>query len=136
MEEGPSCHFSLKGDSPRSGTVPSAFGFGAAEFSVTAVEPRKIITPNGDRINDYFMVRFDNPKDSTISGSIYNIEGRNIAEMKAIEVASSGMVTISDSSLAWDGKTRDGSVVDAGVYLYQITTSESEKVTGTVVVAK
>ncbi len=109
----------------------------AGDFNVVSMEPGKIFTPNGDCINDYFTIRFDNPKDSIISGLVFDMTGRELADFKAIDAnASNCTVTFSQNSISWDGRDRSGNPVDAGVYLYQIKTSEGIRRNGTIVVAR
>ena len=109
----------------------------AADFNIISVEPRKTFTPNGDCINDYFTIRFDNPKDSIISGLVFDMTGREVADFKAIEAnADSCTTSFSVSSISWDGKDRNGNPVDAGVYFYQVKTSEGVRKSGTIVIAR
>ena len=121
----------------RYGTYQIREAFRASDFNVLSVEPKKIITPNGDCINDFFTVRFDNPLDSSVTARIYDINGRNIGSMKTIDANSQSCLTASsDSSLTWDGRDERGELMDAGVYVYQITTTEGKRFTGTIVIAK
>ncbi len=100
---------------------------GAADTLLTDGSPYpRVITPNGDGINDrvfFFFEATDAPKD----GRIYDLNGALVGSLK------SGPVP--DSSLVWDGKDDRGNVVPMGVYLYKISIGD-KNATGTVVVAR
>ena len=83
----------------------------------------RIITPNGDGLNDAAIFRFDNPRDSAFSGRIFDLSGGAVANMTAGPVA---------NSLQWDGKA-NGRPVSGGVYVYQIQ-GEGKTFTGTLLV--
>ncbi|HBA60650.1 MAG TPA: hypothetical protein DCZ92_07495 [Elusimicrobia bacterium] len=86
----------------------------------------KVITPNGDGRNDYVVFTLDNPRDSSITGKIYDLSGAFVADMKpGTQIA---------DTLAWDGKS-NGSVVPRGVYVYQIK-AEGKTFNGTLVVIR
>lgn len=85
----------------------------------------RMITPNGDGLNDEAIFNFDNPKDSAYSGKIYDAAGAYVADMKP------GPLT---DSLAWDGKA-GGRAVPGGVYIYQIR-AEGKVFNGTLVVVR
>ncbi|MBI2119698.1 MAG: gliding motility-associated C-terminal domain-containing protein [Elusimicrobia bacterium] len=77
----------------------------------------KIITPNGDGINDFAQFG--------VSGqfeiNIYNSSGKRIKKI--------------ENNNIWDGKNDSGETAQSGVYLYQIKTGET-LVSGTIGVAK
>jgi hypothetical protein len=98
----------------------------SSQISLTRVYPR-IITPNGDGWNDKAIFQFDNPQLLPITGKVYDITGAFVANLKTGPNP--------DSTLAWDGKDSGGTVVPAGIYVYQIDESGSAE-TGTVVVAR
>ncbi|MBI4424080.1 MAG: gliding motility-associated C-terminal domain-containing protein [Elusimicrobia bacterium] len=85
----------------------------------------KTITPNGDGLNDAAVFVFDNPKDSAVRGTIFDLRGGRVAEMRSGPVA---------NSLQWDGKA-NGGAVPRGVYLYQIR-AEGRAFSGTVLVVR
>lgn len=89
----------------------------------------KAVTPNGDGLNDTVVFSFDNPKDSAVSGKIYDRFGAFVAEMTACN----GTGCPADG-LVWDGKS-GGVPVPGGVYVYQIK-SEEKVFSGTVVVVR
>ncbi len=108
-------------------SVPSA-GQSQAIGGVTLTEvvPR-IVTPNGDLLNDVIFFKFDN----TLSGlpietSILDIHGARVADMD---------MNSNETSLTWNGKDDTGRNVPSGVYIYSIKIGKNQA-TGTVVVAR
>jgi fibronectin type 3 domain-containing protein len=98
-------------------------------FALTRGSPYpRVITPNASDNRRVFFF-FDNPSDAPVSGVIYDLRGAKIRELSV------NSLSPTPNSLVWDGKTEDGTVVRAGVYLYKITAGK-ESVTGTVVVAR
>ena len=95
-------------------------------FDVSGMS-NKVLTPNGDGVNDTVVWVFDNPKDSFFSGKIFDVRGAFVADMMPGPVAA--------SSLMWDGKASGGGVVPRGVYVYQIK-GEDKVFNGTVVVIR
>ena len=70
--------------------------------------------------------RLSNPRDSGVSGRIYDLRGAHVADMTpGMQVA---------DSLVWDGRS-NGRVVPRGVYIYQIK-AEDKVFNGTVVVIR
>ncbi|MFH1618815.1 MAG: fibronectin type III domain-containing protein [bacterium] len=102
-------------------TVERAGGFNADLSGLS----NKLITPNGDKKNDTSVFVFDNPRDSAVTGKIYDLKGAFVSDMKAGPVA---------NSLEWDAKA-GGQVVSGGVYIYQIE-SEGKVYNGTMVVIR
>ena len=84
--------------------------FGATSFEIK-VHPNKIFTPNGDGWNDYFEIQYDNPYDALVSGKIYDIKGRLIADMEKDE---------HKERLIWDGNGVNNDPVTGGLYIYQV----------------
>lgn len=97
----------------------------AFNFDVSGLSNRAL-TPNGDGLNDTVVFTFDNPKDSGVSGRLYDARGRYVCDMAPGPVAG--------ASLLWDGKA-GGGVVPRGVYIYQIQ-AEGRTFNGTVVVIR
>jgi hypothetical protein len=107
----------------------------------------RVITPNGDGINDYVLVCLDNPSDSGVSGKIYSLLGSSVGTMTgplplsapppggvgnvACPTTPSGFA---GKYLFWDG-TSGGTRVRSGVYVYEIK-SEGQSITGTLVVVR
>jgi len=103
----------------------------ATEFTILNVIP-KIITPNGDGVNDYVQITYEKPDgdDVSITGKVYDIRGAYVNFMAQGNESSN-----TSGSLMWDG-TYDGSgVVPSGVYIYQIEVG-GKVYNGTVVVAR
>jgi flagellar hook assembly protein FlgD len=69
---------------------------------------------------------FENPKESIVSGCIYDITGAFVADLDW-----GG----DNSSLKWDGEDRNGNIVREGIYIYQIK-AEGKIINGTIVVVK
>ncbi|MFA6093274.1 MAG: hypothetical protein WCU88_13565 [Elusimicrobiota bacterium] len=107
----------------------------------------RVITPNGDGRNDYAILCLNNPKDSAVNGTIYDLQGRNVAPMSYIKEGGGNALstqceqnfplfgTHSSDVLTWSGRTESGQAVANGVYVWQIQ-SESSAVSGTVVVVR
>lgn len=89
----------------------------------------RIITPNDPSQNNRVFFFFDNPTDETVSGTIYDIRGAKVCDLRV-----DGNSPTSNS-LVWTGRNSVGSVVPSGVYLYKISAGK-DVVTGTVVVAR
>lgn len=99
---------------------PLQFTFDIAQIS------NKVITPNGDGLNDFVVFRFNNPQASSVAGQVFDVRGAKIADMTAgSQVA---------GSLVWDGKS-GGRAVPRGVYVYQIE-AEGKTFNGTIVVIR
>jgi hypothetical protein len=79
--------------------------------------PQRIITPNGDGINDkaVFKTGIDEVK-------IFDVRGRRVR-------------TIAGPAPEWDGTGDNGAIVESGVYIYQFT-AQGERVSGVIMVAK
>lgn len=105
----------------------------AVSFTIMAVHPDKIFTPNGDGWNDYFEITYENPADGVVSGKIYDLKGRFVKGME--KGGSSGETA---GSVKWDGRDVSGRTAPSGVYLYQIeiTGPENKVINGTCVIAK
>jgi len=97
--------------------------FPVGKITPEALRPReRIITPNGDGINDYAHFG-GTPGDYTIK--ILDIAGREIKTIKDI--------------LVWDGKDNNGNYVESGAYIYQfkVILDEVPKIiSGVIVIAK
>ncbi len=86
----------------------------------------KIITPNGDGINDAANFIFTNPNNETAEGMIFDLSGCVVRE---------NLPSTSITSLTWDGRDNSGCVVSGKVYVYQIKVA-GDIFNGTVVLAK
>lgn len=94
-------------------------------FDIAAIS-NKVLTPNGDGLNDTVVFTFDNPMDSSFYGKLFDMRGAFVADMRPGPLAG--------GSLLWDGKS-GGQTVPRGVYIYQIK-AESKTFNGTVMVMK
>jgi gliding motility-associated-like protein len=110
----------------------SAVTFGGASsqslggLSLIEIAPR-VITPNGDQLNDVVYFRFDDTLSGLpIEADVFDING---AEMAAMTLNST------ETALTWDGKDGNGRVVPSGIYIYSIKLG-NHQATGTVVVAR
>ena len=96
--------------------LPAAFS-----FDPNSGISNRLITPNGDALNDRVVFSFNNPRDSDVSGRIYDIKGAEVAAM-----------TAGTDTLIWDGKS-GGQAAPSGVYIYVIR-AEDKVYSGTLVV--
>lgn len=117
------------------------WGWGAG-FSVSSVTPPKVFTPNGDGCNDIVTIRYAGSPGPVVTGKIYDIRGRSVADLKPSSDFSSLSFApactapyLGSDALAWDGKDSGGNLAPKGVYVYQLV-SQGKVVQGTVVVAR
>ncbi|PCI36620.1 MAG: hypothetical protein COB53_08935 [Elusimicrobia bacterium] len=106
-------------------TGPNGFSFDSS----SGVSNR-FITPNGDTFNDTVVFTFENPRDSAVSGSIYDLKGAEVARLTIGPTPPS----VTQSTLEWDGRM-GGQAVNGGLYIYVIL-SEETVVSGTLVVVR
>lgn len=97
----------------------SVFGlFPAGAIGSPQLRPsERIVTPNGDGINDRVVF------------------GAGIDEVKIFDVRGARVRSIAGPSPIWDGTNDSGSIVESGVYIYQYMAS-GERVSGVIGVAK
>ena len=89
-------------------------------FSGADLRPkRRILTPNGDGIND--TIDFTGI-DQGESVHIYSVRGRRIK-------------TLPPTNLKWDGTDDNGRIVESGIYIYQYN-SQGSRVSGVILVVK
>jgi len=72
---------------------------------------QRILTPNGDGINDQVAFHVTSPEEGSINTSVLNSRGRRIA----------GLIPGTQGHFEWDGKDSQGRIVESGVYLIQIS---------------
>lgn len=99
---------------------PLGFSFEAASGL-----SNRFITPNGDRKNDEAVFTFSNPRDSQVSGTVYDLKGAKVADMSA------GPGT---NQLKWDPKASIAEV-RSGLYLY-VLWAEGRSFSGVLVVIR
>ncbi len=81
------------------------------------VEPR-VVTPNGDGVNDEVGFRFQVVKvdgASPVEVLIYDVRGRRMRRLVEHRPASTGIY-----EMEWDGRDKQGTVVVPGVYLVRV----------------
>ena len=81
------------------------------------VEPR-VVTPNGDGVNDKVGFRFQVVKvdgASPVEVLIYDVRGRRMRRLVEHRPASTGIY-----EMEWDGRDKQGTVVVPGVYLVRV----------------
>jgi hypothetical protein len=92
--------------------------FTAGAIGAADLRPaERIITPNGDGINDRAIF------------------GSGIDEVKIFDVRGRRVRTIPGPSPVWDGTDDNGRIVQNGVYIYQFT-SQGNRISGVIAVAK
>ncbi len=100
----------------------------------------RVITPNGDGINDSIFFCFENPQNSDISGKIYTLLGTEVAaigtrrDRTAVLGAGCPASIIQAQFLTWSG-TADNVRVRNGVYVYRLT-ADNQVFTGTLIVVR
>jgi flagellar hook assembly protein FlgD len=94
--------------------------------SLLSVSPR-IITPNGDSLNDVVFFQFDGDLSGLpLSSGVYDINGAKVTELSLV---------LNNTALSWDGRDESGRYVTSGAYVYAIQIG-NKTVNGTVVIAK
>ncbi|MBI4055115.1 MAG: gliding motility-associated C-terminal domain-containing protein [Elusimicrobia bacterium] len=81
-------------------------------FSLLGVTTR-VLTPNGDGLNDVVVFKLANPSDAGIRGRVFDLFGGEVASLRLR----------SDGHVEWDGKS-SGRAVAGGLYVYQIEAEE------------
>lgn len=100
----------------------------------------RVITPNGDGINDLAFFCFENPQDSEISGKIYTLLGAEVApigsrrDRTALAGAGCPASIIRAQYMTWDGMA-DNARVRSGLYVYRLT-AEDQVFSGTLLIVR
>ena len=100
----------------------------------------RVITPNGDGINDRVFFCFENPQDSDINGKIYTLYGAEVAsigaraERSATAGAGCPAAVIRAQFMTWDGSAGNARV-RSGIYVYRLS-SEEQVFAGTLLVVR
>ena len=98
----------------------------------------RYVTPTSGGLNSTILFCFDNPSDSGIIGTIYDLRGSRVAQMSGNQPAlgtgcpQNGFLP---QYVSWNGRSSNGGIVASGVYIYQIEV-ESHIYSGTVVVVR
>ena len=125
---------SLRGGGAR---APAA-AFCSASALGRSVALNRLVTPNSDGRNDTFIFRCYNPRDAAVDAKIYDLAGREVAQMR-LKQRSNGTPPVQDNSsgefydLEWDPNR--GEKYPGGVYVYQVRTEE-QVYKGTVVIIR
>lgn len=106
------------------------YGLNGFSFDSGSGISNRFITPNGDTFNDSVIFTFDNPRDSSVTGSIFDLRGHLVANL----AVGPTIIASTQATLMWDGKM-GGQAVSGGIYIYVIQ-SEETVVSGTVVVIR
>lgn len=110
-----------------SSTVTAAKSQSLGGIVLTEVAPR-IVTPNGDALNDKIFFKFD----SSLTGLPLETD---ILDVNGAKVSHLQVDSINDKYLTWDGRDTSGKHVSAGIYVYSIKLGKS-MASGTIVVAR
>jgi hypothetical protein len=95
----------------------------------------RVITPNGDGVNDLFFTCFDNFSDSSVSGRVYTLLGAEVASMSWVRSPLPGCAGGAlPQFTSWDGRTAQGTV-RSGIYVYRIE-AEGRRFSGTFLVVR
>lgn len=100
----------------------------AFSFDPRAGLSGRVLTPNGDGLNDYAVFVFSNPRDAAVSGRIYDLRGALVAELAAHPALDPRTARV------WDGR-RAGQPVPPGVYVWRLE-AEERAYAGTLVVLR
>jgi hypothetical protein len=98
----------------------------------------RYITPNAGGINSNILFCFDNPTDSGIQGTIYDLRGSRVARTTTnLPALRTGCPQqgFNPQYVSWDGRSLNGAVVNSGVYIYEIFIS-GQIYSGTIVVVR
>ncbi len=99
----------------------------------------RVVTPNGDGVNDLVFFCFENPQDTDISGKVYGLFGGEVgiigARRDRTGAAGSGCPAsvIRAQYATWDANAPDR--VRSGLYVYRINAAE-QVFSGTVLVVR
>ncbi|MGD9641270.1 MAG: gliding motility-associated C-terminal domain-containing protein [Elusimicrobiales bacterium] len=97
----------------------------------------RLVTPNGDGRNDTFIFRCFNPRDAAVDAKIYDLSGREVAQMRlkqrSIGTPPSPSTSGEFYDLEWDPNL--GAKSPGGVYVYQVR-AEEKVYKGTVVIIR
>ncbi|MDD2804353.1 MAG: gliding motility-associated C-terminal domain-containing protein [Elusimicrobiales bacterium] len=89
----------------------------------------RLVTPNGDGLNDTFVFRCHNPRDSGIDAKIFDLAGREIAVMRVKNIGTT------DFYYDYEWNPNASGKAEGGVYIYQVRV-ETKVYKGTVIVIR
>jgi len=114
-----------------------AAAFCSASALGRSVALNRLVTPNGDGWNDYFIFRCYNPRDAAVDAKIYDLAGREVAQMSLRQRSTGTPPTESSSGEFYDlmWNPNKGEKVPGGVYVYQVR-MEEKVYKGTVVIIR
>lgn len=100
----------------------------------------RVITPNGDGLNDRLVLCVDNPKDSGVSGAVLDLHGAHVASLDLLDQHAGDppgpavCKTASGQRVGWNGRSEFGTASSA-VYVY-VVEAEGQRFTGAFVVVR
>lgn len=70
----------------------------------------RIVTPNGDGINDGVTFDLVSPANQGLDSEIYSMQGRRVGHL----------ARVTEQQMRWDGRDMQGRTVESGIYVVQI----------------
>ncbi len=118
-------------------TLAPAAAFCSSSALGLSAPMNRLVTPNGDRLNDTFIFRCHNPRDAQVEGKIYDFSGREVGKL-TLKRRDNGDPSVRVDSgayydLEWDPNA--GGKAPGGVYIYQVLV-ETKVYKGTVIVIR
>lgn len=97
----------------------------------------RLVTPNGDGRNDTFIFRCYNPRDAAVDAKIYDLSGREVAQMRLAQRSTGTPPAPSASGEFYDleWNPNRGEKYPGGAYVYQVRVEE-KVYKGTVVIIR
>ncbi|MFA5975340.1 MAG: gliding motility-associated C-terminal domain-containing protein [Elusimicrobiota bacterium] len=75
----------------------------------------RVLTPNGDGINDAVTFNIQSDQESSAQATVINVQGRRVVTL----------LPEASGRYQWNGRDETGRVVESGVYLVQIVQNSS-----------
>ena len=94
----------------KSGSYSLSTVVSRSAFGITKVAPRVFTPTDCNGINDEIIIYYQNTDNKPISSKIFDVRGAVIAD----DLKDTGV------ALIWDGKDKNGSVCEEGIYIYQV----------------
>jgi hypothetical protein len=114
----------------RAASSPSALG--------QSVAMTRMVTPNGDGRNDIFIFRCYNPRDAAIEAKIFDVSGREVANMRLKQRSGALPTNVDNTSGAYydlEWNPNSGGRSPGGVYIYQVRV-ETKVYKGTITIIR